>query len=1406
MASGAAGGLVEFSGARGGRETLPHWRKNFELWEKTGSDFGYRYMGGAVRFNRIGKAMGAAMLEMLPKKQGRSPRSLYLCALCVASRRGTKRQCDGPDGAKTALVWRSGHVKMTQLHAAVQGANHNMPRNSSLLVRSILSTLFAAVLTSVALADDWPAYRRDIRRTAISTETLKTPLSLQWEFRPLHAPSHAWGDPQPKVVEGNLERPRIRFDDTFHPVSVGDAVFFGSSSDNKVYCLDAVSGKIRWEFLTDGPVRLAPMIAQEKVYFGSDDGRAYCLDARSGKRIWTFRAATSNRMVLGNGKMISIQPVRTGVLVDSGVAYFGAGVFPAEGVILYAVNAETGTLIWTNDGFGKGGLGTVSPQGYLLASKDRLFVASGRAMPATFNRKDGRFVRHSKFVWRRTGLFGGTYSMLAGDMLYNGTERMLGVNAGSGKLQMSEEALRMVVDKEIAYVLSGSEAVALNRADWTKKRGSQKLYSAQQRIKKLQRRIDYEIWKKVPGAPTKAQQASMKRYVKQRDQEQKVWNESVKWRTKCPHSGVMALTKNILLTGGRNEVSAFDVASGKIVWSTKVDGNAKGLAIANGRVLIGTDTGRIYCFGASGGAKGLKIAQTADPDVYPPGASSHPDELRAERIIKDSLASKGYGLVLGGSGRLAYELAKRSKLMIYVVNPNAEAAAEARRMLSAAGVFGSRVTVINARLDALGFSDYFANLIVSSDASTPAVEVLRMLKPCGGAAFADIADKTQRDAWSAAMRKELANLGETSSSVTIAGPAVRISRGALNGSGSWTHEYGRADNSGCGDDQLVKGQLDLLWYGEPGPGQMPSRHASAAAPLAFDGRMFIQGENVIMAHDSYNGVELWKRNISGAMRLGLKTRASNLAGGMNSIFVVVGQKCLRLDAATGKTLREYKIPPTKDEPAKTWNYVALSGTTLYGSDNTNRIFAINAKTGKCIWTHGAKNLMTVTISIGDGGLFYVDRTVTPAQEAEAMKAVPERPKPAKSDDAKRPDVRLVVRLSAKTGKVDWAKPLFVGDSIPKITYGAGDITMMYSKGVVLIAGQPWNGHFWREFFAGKFSRRSLFAYESKSGKMLWSGNKGYRSRPLIVGDRIIAEPWAHDLKTGTEITRNHPITEATGRWQFARPGHHCGNIAASPHMLFFRSGTTGYYDIESDSGTVHFGGQRPGCWINCIPANGLVMMPEASSGCVCPDPVQCTTVFVPRPAGGRWTMYSAAGDMTPVKRLGINFGAPGDRRDSAGNIWLAHPRPYKGRLVADLKIDAKLLDKGRYFHRNSDLVKTQGRSPAWVCASGAEGVMKLNIPLLAKGSAAQPYTVRLHFAEPEKTSRGKRIFDVSLQGKPILKKFDVASKTDRGAVVREFRGISVERSLTIEFKPADLTEEGTSEHPAVICGVEIIAE
>ena len=149
---------------------------------------------------------------------------------------------------------------------------------------------------------------------------------------------------------------------------------------------------------------------------------------------------------------------------------------------------------------------------------------------------------------------------------------------------------------------------------------------------------------------------------------------------------------------------------------------------------------------------------------------------------------------------------------------------------------------------------------------------------------------------------------------------------------------------------------------------------------------------------------------------------------------------------------------------------------------------------------------------------------------------------------------------------------------------------------VVLCGANANGHYWGQFLAGQFKRRRLVVLSAGSGDKLWAKDANYRHRPIVVGNEIIAEPWAFDLYTGETKTRSHPLTGQQTPWKFARPGHHCGAISATPSMLFYRSYFTAYYDLEADSGTRHFGGHRLGCWINSIPANGLLLVPEASAG------------------------------------------------------------------------------------------------------------------------------------------------------------------------------------------------------------------
>jgi Carbohydrate esterase, sialic acid-specific acetylesterase len=46
-------------------ELYPKWKERFEEWKLTGGDHAYHYLGSAIWFNRIGRAMGESMLELL---------------------------------------------------------------------------------------------------------------------------------------------------------------------------------------------------------------------------------------------------------------------------------------------------------------------------------------------------------------------------------------------------------------------------------------------------------------------------------------------------------------------------------------------------------------------------------------------------------------------------------------------------------------------------------------------------------------------------------------------------------------------------------------------------------------------------------------------------------------------------------------------------------------------------------------------------------------------------------------------------------------------------------------------------------------------------------------------------------------------------------------------------------------------------------------------------------------------------------------------------------------------------------------------------------------------------------------------------------------------------------------------
>jgi hypothetical protein len=292
----------------------------------------------------------------------------------------------------------------------------------------------------------------------------------------------------------------------------------------------------------------------------------------------------------------------------------------------------------------------------------------------------------------------------------------------------------------------------------------------------------------------------------------------------------------------------------------------------------------------------------------------------------------------------------------------------------------------------------------------------------------------------------------------------------------------------------------------------------------------------------------------------------------------------------------------------------------------------------------------------------------------------------------------------------------------------------------------------------------------------------------VIGEKILAEPWMFDLETGEQITRPHPVTGQPVPWSIMRTGHHCGMLTASDSgMLLFRSGATGFADLNADDGIRHFGGHRLGCWINAIATQGLVMIPEASAGCVCQFSISSTIVLEPRAPRRPWTIYSAVGDLTPVEHLALNLGAPGDRKDAHGRVWFAYPRPapYKETSL-EVKLDLKpeFADGGSFTsvgEGEADLVVSE---TPWVYESWANNLTKLTIPVLGPNDAPAGYKVRLHFADLRGSDAETTLTArVTGAGDPKDVEVNLAPISGSGSTptVVEVAGVQVANTLVIEF-------------------------
>jgi outer membrane protein assembly factor BamB len=1210
----------------------------------------------------------------------------------------------------------------------------------------VLASMTAGAEDQSAGGDnDWPFWRRDAAHTGTTPRALADRLHLQWT-RELPSLEPGWPD-----------QPKVQMDAVYEPVVLGRMMFVPSSRADSVTALDTRTGEKRWTFFCDGPVRTVPAAWEGRVYVASDEGFLYCLDAEKGGVLWKFRGGPADRRILGNGRLISTWPARGAPVVADGVVYFGAGIWPFMGIFLHALDARTGAVIWTNEGDGStymlqphstDSFAGVAPQGPMTVIGNNLLVSGGRSVPACYDRKTGKL---KYFKYADNGRRGGADVAAVGNLYFAGG---MAYDLATG-LYIGEFSRPLAAVDDLFCYAGKSKDLLLAK----------------------------------PPGMTVVETVDRKGAKILRNQ----WKMGPPETVESPLVTALLRAGRRVYAGSEGRITAFQLGpKTKEAWRLEIEGTPASLLAADDRLFVVTREGMIHCFGA---ARQERIVHDWKP-------------IPKEKEYPPTPLGDGYGVYIGEAdpGHLA-GLSAQPLAQLLVFDDHAERVDRARRELESWGIYGVRAAVY--RGDASSpLPPYLATTIrVDSGPLAPATvrRLYDSLRPYGGKLLVrkDLAAKNDLDQWISDGGLPGAKLAESETHLVLS------REGPLPGAGNWTHEHADAANTRVSKDSIVRAPLGLLWFGGPSHEGILPRHGHGPQPHVIDGRLIIEGVDKVRATDIYTGRLLWEASLPGVgdffnnviHQPGANGSGSNIVSTSDGIYVAWKKKCVRLDPATGKVLSEFEVPGGTSD----WTCLSLSGDYLIGGaeptvemtipkqtqggfdadplavipaeikklmsfrpDNDSRsssyrIFVLDRTSGKVLWQASARaGFRHNSICVGGGRLYVIDRLSGP--QVDRMK----------KEGRTSTTPPLLLAFDLRDGRELWRSE----DGI----FGTF-LSYSQSRDVLVEAGRVARDTI-------KDEPKGMRAWRAAEGKVIWK--KDYSGPGMIHGDTILCgEIRACDLMTGAPRGRIHPITGQAVEWTWAR-NYGCNTPAASEHLMTFRSGAAGYFDLAGDGGTGNLGGFKSGCTNNLIVAGGLLNAPDYTRTCICSYQNQASLALVPDPDAEMWTFFGTTEIKGPIKRIGVNLGAPGDRRAENGTLWVEHPSVGGKSPAAPVALDGPV----ERFRKHSSRIG--GNGIPWVSSSGMKGLTSLTLTLDKAAKEEQPYTVRLHFVEPDGLAPGQRLFDVMLQGQEVLKNFDIcreAGGVDR-ALVKEFT-VAASTELKLKFVP----RKGST----LLCGLEVVA-
>lgn len=1148
----------------------------------------------------------------------------------------------------------------------------------------LTTALLAACGTSAA---DWPMWRSDAERSGASTEQLPAELQLQWtrQFEPR---VQAWDDP--------LNLDLMTYDRIFEPIVMNGRMFISFNDHDKIAAFDVESGNELWSFYTGGPVRLPAVGWDKNVYFTSDDGYLYCVTAATGELQWKFRGAPGEQKAIGNQRVISLWPARGGAVIRDETVYFASSIWPMMGTFIYALDARTGEVKWVNDNTGSQfikqphsapSFAGVAPQGALVATEDYLVVPGGRSVPAVLHRN-------------------------------NGIQKYFEINAG-GK---GTGGSLVIANDERFYV-------------HTRQKGTRAFH--------LETGLKTEFMPNEPvlanGFVYTAELANEKPVVRAYGSDDKVI-----WEVHADGQGDLILAGNHLYAAGKNSITAIrlpkDQQPATVTETIPVHGQVERILAGNGKLFAVTLQGAIMAFGEGNKSAAPPKKKQVTALTVSPDATDTATKLLA------GADTKGYALWYGISDEsLIHALAATSSFtQLAIVDSDHSKVARLQHQLDAAGLYG-KVTVHHSQPEAFLAPQYIANvLFVGHELATSAnktllAEIYKSVRPYGGVMHLLAGDNRMK------LAEAVRSMDFEQAEVSISDNSVIVRRvGKLPGSADWTHQHGNIANTVKSNDHRVKLPLGVLWFGGSSNMDVLPRHGHGPPEQVIGGRLFIEGMNSLSARDVYTGRVLWKREFKdlGTYDVyfdetykdtplnpqynqvhipGANGRGTNYIVTEDRVYMVEGNRCHVLDAANGNMIQDIEMPQPTSGEQREWGYVGVYGDLLlggfgyanyrdrndltfesdgklrrnrsgYGSKSLDRaaslgLVVFDRHSGDVLWQADARHSFWHNgVIAGDGKIFCLDRT------PELIEAALRRRGKSRAASYR------IVAFNAQTGDIEW-----------EITDKVFGTWLGYSQkhDLLLQAGAAANDRLYAEVGQG------MAVFHADDGTLKWEKDTlKYAGPCMLHNDWIITNTnsytesaGAFHLTDGHQKMATNPLTGEEQPWKMTR-AYGCNTVIASEHLLTFRSGAAGFYDLLGESGGGNFGGFKSGCTSNLVVANGVLNAPDYTRTCSCAYQNQTSLALIHMPDLDFWTINPAVADHTyggQLQSVGINIGAPGDRRADNGLLWLEYPAVAGPSPLLSVTLN----DDATLFQHHSSSV-TSSVEP-WVFASGADNVRQVSV-------------------------------------------------------------------------------------------------